>query len=65
MNRCARCSGAIPAFVVFCPHCAQALEPNFDQLINLIIDGRYRIYRRLGQVYVGKKPPKALLHLVA
>src|SRR5262245_9802602 len=49
MNRCARCSGAIPAFVVFCPHCAQALEPNFDQLINLIIDGRYRIYRRLGQ----------------
>jgi serine/threonine-protein kinase len=49
MNRCARCSGAITAFVVFCPHCAQALEPNFDQLINLIIDGRYRIYRRLGQ----------------
>src|SRR5215510_3828946 len=49
MNRCTRCSGELPSFAVFCPHCAQAHEPNFDDLINLTIDGRYRIYRRLGQ----------------
>ncbi|HKC89415.1 MAG TPA: protein kinase [Blastocatellia bacterium] len=49
MNRCTRCSGELPAFAVFCPHCAQAHEPNFDELIGLTIDGRYRIYRRLGQ----------------
>ena len=49
MNRCTRCSGELPAFAVFCPHCSQAHEPNFEELINLIIDGRYRIYRRLGQ----------------
>src|SRR5262249_62182809 len=41
--------GELPAFAVFCPHCAQAHEPNFDELIGLTIDGRYRIYRRLGQ----------------
>jgi serine/threonine protein kinase len=49
MNLCSRCSGELPAFAAFCPHCAQAHEPNFDDLINLTIDGRYRIYRRLGQ----------------
>lgn len=49
MNLCSRCSGELPAFAVFCPHCAQAHEPNFDILINLTLDGRYRIYRRLGQ----------------
>jgi serine/threonine protein kinase len=49
MNLCSRCSGELPAFAVFCPHCAQAHEPNFDDLINLTIDGRYRVYRRLGQ----------------
>jgi serine/threonine protein kinase len=49
MNLCSRCSGELPTFAVFCPHCAQAREPNFDELINLIIDGRYRVYRRLGQ----------------
>jgi serine/threonine protein kinase len=49
MNLCSRCSGELPAFAVFCPHCAQAHEPNFDILINLTIDERYRIYRRLGQ----------------
>src|SRR5215475_2498297 len=49
MNLCSRCSGELPAFAVFCPHCAQAHEPNFDNLINLTIDGRYRIYRRLGK----------------
>jgi protein kinase-like protein len=49
MNLCSRCSGELPSFAVFCPHCAQAHEPNFDDLINLTIDGRYRIYRRLGQ----------------
>ncbi len=49
MKRCLRCSGEFPVFAVFCPHCTQAHEPNFDQLINLIVDGRYRIYRRLGQ----------------
>src|SRR5262245_39468021 len=49
MNLCSRCSGELPKFAVFCPHCAQAHEPNFDDLINLTIDGRYRVYRRLGQ----------------
>src|SRR5262249_4030124 len=49
MNRCTRCSGELPAFAVFYPHCAQAHQPNFDDLIGLTIDGRYRIYRRLGQ----------------
>jgi len=49
MNLCSRCSGELPAFAVFCPHCAQAHEPNFEILINLTLDGRYRIYRRLGQ----------------
>jgi serine/threonine protein kinase len=49
MNLCSRCSGELPAFAVFCPHCAQAHEPNFDKLIDLTIEGRYRIYRRLGQ----------------
>jgi len=49
MTRCARCSGELPPFAVFCPHCAQAHEPDFDQLTNLTIDGRYRIYRRLGR----------------
>jgi serine/threonine protein kinase len=49
MNMCSRCSGELPKFAVFCPHCAQAHEPNFDDLINLTIDGRYRVYRRLGQ----------------
>jgi serine/threonine protein kinase len=49
MNRCTRCSGELPSFAVFCPHCSQAHEPNFDELINMTIDGRYRIYRRLGQ----------------
>ncbi len=49
MNLCSRCSGELPSFAVFCPHCAQAHEPNFDNLINLTIDGRYRVYSRLGQ----------------
>lgn len=49
MNLCSRCSGELPAFAVFCPHCAQAHEPNFNKLIDLTIEGRYRIYRRLGQ----------------
>src|SRR5262245_44955809 len=49
MNLCSRCSGELPAFAVFCPHCAQAPEPDFHELINLTIDGRYRVYRRLGQ----------------
>ncbi len=49
MNRCARCSGELPSFAVFCPHCAQAHEPDFDLLINQTIGERYRIYRRLGQ----------------
>jgi serine/threonine protein kinase len=49
MNLCSRCSGELPAFAVFCPHCAQAHEPNFDELVDLTIDGRYRVYRRLGQ----------------
>ncbi|MGE0131211.1 MAG: serine/threonine protein kinase [Blastocatellales bacterium] len=49
MNCCARCSGQLPVFAVFCPHCAQIHEPDFGQLINMTIGGRYRIYRRLGQ----------------
>jgi serine/threonine protein kinase len=49
MNLCSRCSGELPAFAVFCPHCAQAHEPDFDELIDLTIEGRYQIYRRLGQ----------------
>jgi serine/threonine protein kinase len=49
MNLCSRCSGELPSFAVFCPHCAQAHEPDFDELIDLTIEGRYRIYRRLGQ----------------
>ncbi|HEU0184820.1 MAG TPA: protein kinase, partial [Blastocatellia bacterium] len=49
MNLCSRCSGELPAFAVFCPHCAQVHEPNFDELIDLTLEGRYRIYRRLGQ----------------
>ena len=49
MNLCSRCSGELPSFAVFCPHCAQAHEPNFDELIDLTIDGRYSVYRRLGQ----------------
>ncbi len=49
MSRCARCFGNIHDFAVFCPHCAQVHEPDFDRLINQIIGDRYRIYRRLGQ----------------
>jgi serine/threonine-protein kinase len=49
MNRCARCSGKLTPLAVFCPHCAQTHEPDFDQLINQTIGERYRIYRRLGQ----------------
>ncbi len=49
MNLCSRCSGELPRFAVFCPHCSQTHEPNFDDLIDLTIDGRYRVYRRLGQ----------------
>jgi serine/threonine-protein kinase len=48
MNRCARCSGELPALAVFCPHCSQPHEPDFDRLIGQTLDGRYRIYRRLG-----------------
>jgi hypothetical protein len=49
MSRCARCFGDLHNLAVFCPHCAQVHEPDFDQLINQIIDGRYRIDHRLGQ----------------
>ncbi len=49
MDRCTRCSGELPSFAVFCPHCSQTHEPDFDQLVNLTVDGRYRIYRRMGQ----------------
>jgi serine/threonine protein kinase len=49
MSRCARCFGDLHNLAVFCPHCAQVNEPDFDQLIDQIIDGRYRIDRRLGQ----------------
>jgi eukaryotic-like serine/threonine-protein kinase len=47
MNRCARCSGTLSLFAVFCPHCARAHEPDLDLLIGQTIGGRYRIYRRL------------------
>ncbi len=49
MSRCARCFGDLHNLAVFCQHCAQVHEPDFDQLISQIIDGRYRIDRRLGQ----------------
>ncbi|MGH8595726.1 MAG: hypothetical protein ACREXT_03595, partial [Gammaproteobacteria bacterium] len=48
MNRCARCSGELSALAVFCPHCRQAQEPDFGQLLGQTIGDRYRIYRRLG-----------------
>lgn len=47
MNRCARCSGTLSLFAVFCPHCARAHEPDLDLLIGQTIGGRFRIYRRL------------------
>ncbi|QQS47943.1 MAG: protein kinase [Acidobacteriota bacterium] len=49
MDRCARCFGDLDDLAVFCPHCAQAHEPKFARLIDSVIDGRYRIYRRLSQ----------------
>ncbi|HKX27272.1 MAG TPA: protein kinase [Blastocatellia bacterium] len=49
MKRCTRCFAEIHDLAVFCPHCAQLHEPDFDQLINQTLDQRYRIYRRLGQ----------------
>jgi len=49
MNPCAHCFGDLPEFAVFCPHCARADEPDFNQLLNQIIAGRYRLYRQLGQ----------------
>ncbi|MEO6725265.1 MAG: protein kinase [Blastocatellia bacterium] len=49
MNRCAHCFGDLPEFAVFCPHCARADEPDFQQLLNQTIAGRYRLYKRLGQ----------------
>ncbi len=48
MNRCVRCSGELSALAVFCPHCWQAQEPDFGQLLGQTIDDYYRIYRRLG-----------------
>lgn len=49
MNRCAHCFGDLPEFAVFCPHCARADEPDFQQLLNQTLAGRYRLYKRLGQ----------------
>ncbi len=49
MNRCVRCFGDLPDLAVFCPHCIQAHEPDFNRLLNQVIGDRYRIYRRLGQ----------------
>ena len=48
MNRCARCFGDLYDLAVFCPHCAQAHEPDFNKLIDRTID-HYRILRCLGQ----------------
>ncbi len=49
MNRCAHCFGDLPELAVFCPHCARADQPDFQQLLNQTIAGRYRLYKRLGQ----------------
>jgi serine/threonine protein kinase len=49
MNRCAHCFGDLPEFAVFCPHCARADQPDFEQLLNQTVTGRYRLYKRLGQ----------------
>jgi len=49
MCRCARCFGELHELAVFCPNCAQLHEPEFNQLINRTVGGRFQIYRRLGQ----------------
>jgi serine/threonine protein kinase len=49
MRRCTRCSRELHDFTIFCPQCGQPHEANFDQLIDRSLDGRYFIYRRLGE----------------
>jgi serine/threonine protein kinase len=49
MTRCTRCFGDLLDLAVFCPHCDQPHEPDFDQLLNRSLDGRYQLYRRLGE----------------
>ncbi|MBL8168053.1 MAG: hypothetical protein JNJ50_07860, partial [Acidobacteria bacterium] len=49
MNRCARCFSDLSALAVFCPQCAQANQPDFEQLVGQIIGERYRLERRLSQ----------------
>ncbi len=49
MNRCVNCYGDLPDFAVFCPHCANADAPDFQQLLHQTVGGRYKLYRRLGQ----------------
>jgi serine/threonine-protein kinase len=49
MTRCARCSGDLLDLSVFCPHCGEPREPDFDQLISCLLGGRYLICERLGE----------------
>ncbi len=49
MRRCTRCSRELHDFTIFCPQCGQPHEADFDQLIDRSLDGRYFIYKRLGE----------------
>jgi serine/threonine protein kinase len=49
MTRCTRCFADLLDLAVFCPQCSQPHEPDFDQLLNRSLDGRYHLYRRLGE----------------
>src|SRR5262245_19863322 len=48
MNRCTVCFVDLYDMSVFCPHCSQAHDPDFNKLIDRTID-QYRILRCLGQ----------------
>jgi serine/threonine protein kinase len=49
MTRCTRCFGDLLDLAVFCPHCGQPHEPDLNQLLDRSLDGRYHLYRRLGE----------------
>ena len=49
MTCCLRCASETPPLTVFCPQCQQPNEPDFRLLINRIFDGRFQLYRELGE----------------
>lgn len=49
MTCCPRCASETPPLTVFCPQCQQPNEPDFRLLINRIFDGRFQLYRELGE----------------